>query len=441
MNRKVPFYILVITVFSTLFSCLDSSDTVEVIYSPDAEITSFKIGIRRNDIDSTRVDSIYFSIDQINSQIFNKDSAGYGFVFTEKAVLKFTTASGYAIINVTGGDSVLVTTGDSIDFTNPILFRSYAATGGTKTYLAKFNIHQIDPDSMQWKQVSEENSFLNGEQMKTVIIDDSFYCFNKVSIPSASGYNTKIVLYKSSDMAVTWHDVPAVNLPYDTDLSQLQVYNENLYVCTSSGELYTTTSASVTSWTKISSEYPVKKVFGVIDQTNKLVVAVEKEGLRSAVWNGASWVYGNLLSSNFPSVFSSLSYTRANTHHLTIVGEDVSSVWGTIDGIYWSMLSATGSLPSGITGSAAFLYNEKFYMLNGYIPDNGYNEYVYSSRDEANTWVMEESKTYITSNDYRFRTNASVVVDSNNFIYIIGGNHDDIQLTDIWKGRLNKLIK
>ncbi len=434
MKLKTTFFILGAVLLSTFVSCLGSSDTYDVTYSPDAEIVSFSI---KNDSIDTALKAISFSIDQLQSEIYNKDSANFGLVLTEKVILTFSTVSGYNILNVTDGDSTWVASGDSIDFSKTLILRSYAATGEHKDYTVKFNIHQIDPDSIWWQQVNSNLDFLGQDETKTFLIGSTFYCFSK------SG---TVKLYTSTDNAVSWTDNGNLNLPFDAVLSQIQQFGkDSLFVCTSSGDLYRSdVSNSFISWSKISSTTPVtvKNVFGTVAKKNLLAIAAEKKGiLYSMVCDGKTILElmpndTILIPSEMPvSAFSSISYERTNSGHLTIAGGTSSTSWGTTNGLYWAQVG--NLLPLNVQGTNVFKYNDNFYLLNG-ITGSTYNTSVYTSIDGTNTWQLSPSKTYLPGS-YTFRTDASVVVGSDNIIYIIGGKNGNNPVTDIWRGRLNKL--
>jgi len=444
MNLKTAIYILGVTLLSTFASCLgDKDDNTEVVYSTDAQITSFSIKghivLPGNDTIKNGLNAIGFSIDQIEGKIFNRDSAIYRLILPEKVAVTFSTASGANLLNITDKDSVWIKSGDSIDIRKPVQLRSFARNGDTKEYTFTFNIHQIDPDSIWWQLVNRNLGFLGQEETKTVIFNDVFYCFEKNGI-----YGNKIFLHISLDKGVTWKIIPAtvlksmafpLDLPVDAVLSQMQHFGEELFVCTAAGELYKANiSNNFTSWEKVNAKH-VKNIFGTVAKENVLALAVEKDGIIvSATFDGKNWKYGDKLPELLPKQdFSSLSYTRANAGHLTIAGGISGTTWGTTDGLSWTKI---GDLPSNMVGSNVFIYDDKFYLLNGMT--DTFNKSVYTSKDGGITWQLSPTKTNLPKG-YTFGTGASVVVDSENIIYIIGGNKGDTQVTDIWRGRLNRL--
>jgi len=421
MKLKTTIYILGVLFLSTFCSCL-TNDNSEVIYSSDAQIISFSVA---NDSIDTSLSTTNFSIDQINNLIYNKDSLNYGISLSKKVVVTYSTSSGLNVLNITKGDSVWVSSGDSIDLKTPVTLRAYAINGDKKEYLVKLNIHTVDPDSIWWKQVNSNLAFLSENETKTILLRGVFYCFSK---------SDAIKLNTSTDNAVSWMDRGDVNLPLDADLSQIQVQGDSLlFVCTASGDLYKANiSDNFNSW-QISSD-SVKNIFGILPEKEVLTLAVEKgDSIISATFDGKNWEYGDKLPDTFPkSDFSTVSYERTVTDkRLTITGGTSGTSWSTTDGLSWTQI---GNLPLNIQGANVFMYDDRFYLLNG----NTYNKSVYTSIDGTVTWQLSPSKANLPDN-YMSRTGASVVVDSKNIIYIIGGKNGNNPVNDIWRGRINEL--
>ena len=457
MNLKTTFYIVGVIILSTLTSCLGDKDEPEFILPTDATISSFSIigdlvlpSDTGNITIKNGLNEIVFSIDQINGLIFNRDSAQYGMILPDTIRVKYTTASRLTIYNIIDGDSVPINSEkDIIDLSKPLTFRSFALNGDSKDYTFKFNIHQIDPDAFWWKKVNSDLDFSLPDETKTFIFNDIFYCFVRYKMSVHVGFQMiSTDLHISSDKAVSWGDAISISLPVSSILSQMQQCGKDLFVCSDNGELYKANiNDNFTSWIKIDSEYLVRNVFGAvnIEHENKslLALAVEKGGFRvSATFDGANWSYGDTFPASFPrGDFSSLSYTRMNTGFLTIAGgtlgtwnpegtwNPAGTTWSTKDGLRWTQI---GDLPN-IRGANVFFYDDRFYLLNG-----NDNQSIYTSINGGLTWQVSPEKVNFPAG-YTSRAYASVVVDSDDVIYIIGGYNAGNPVTDIWKGRLNRL--
>jgi len=434
MNLKTAIYILGVVLLSTFVSCLGDSDKPEIIYSTDAQITSFSIKghivLPGNDTIKNGLDAIKFSIDQINGEIFNRDSARFGLILPEKVVVTYSTASGQIVRNVTNEDSVWVKSGDSIDIRKPVRLRSFAQNGDTKEYTVTFNIYQVDPDSIWWQKMNSNLYLSKVVESKTFINNKNLYFFFTTPPTTAPPDPSFTYLLISSDMGITWQPGNICLYP-NVSVSHIHQFGEDIYFV-SGGLKKANISDIYATMTNIPSEYPVKYLFGEVGGKNLLALAVEKDSsIISATFDGNNWEYGDKLPDLLPThYFSSLSYTRANTGHLTIVS---GTSWGTTDGLSWTKI---GNLPSNMQGANTFLYDGKIYLLNGFA--DKYNQSVYTSIDGTATWQLAPSKKSLPDN-YTFRTGASVVVDSDNIIYIIGGRNGDNPVNDIWRGRLNRL--
>jgi hypothetical protein len=155
MNLRTGFYILLATLSLTgLFSCLGSDET-EYIYSTDAQLTSFSLSH-----DSLAVlAKAKFSIDQKKSLIYNYDSLPYltdTAAIASQAIVKYTAGSGSSPslrIKHLNGDTAWVASGDTLRFASRFEIKLYSPSGNSKTYTVSISIHQLDPDSVQYRRV------------------------------------------------------------------------------------------------------------------------------------------------------------------------------------------------------------------------------------------------------------------------------------------------
>ncbi len=429
MNFKTLYYIFGVILLSTLVSCLGDSYEEEYFISPDAEITAFSI---KNDAISTDLANVVFSIDQKNGLIYNQDSAQYGLVLSEKVILTISNVVGGWIYNIADNDSTLITTGDSIDLSTKIKIRSYSATGQYKDYSVMLNIHQVDPDSMVWKKTMGDIDFLETPETKTILNNDIFYTFSKEE------NKVNLYSYSYSDLIANTKTSTITNLPSDAVLEQIQSYKDNVVTFTNSGDLYKASKSDMSVWNKIELDagYLVRAVLGTVDKIDALSLIVNKgEGNIYALYKDNSWLYGSKVPENFPlQSFSSISYTNVEKGRLFVSGGITATSCSTIDGLEW--MNQGNSLPGLIQAANIFRYNNQFYLLNG--KSTTYNQIVYSSVDQGNTWQESASKMNLPK-EYTYRENASVVIDSNNKVYIIGGKNDARFTPDIWEGKLNKL--
>ena len=442
MNLRRSFYILCAGIMiSVLTSCLDSEEP-EIYIPIDAQITSFFIG--HDSIPA--LDSLVFSIDHFNGLIYNHDSLRYGIEVNGKVLVGFAT-SAMGILDIThiaDGDSAIVMSGDSLDLSEPVRIRVYAYSGETKEYEIKLNIHTVDPDEIQYSQIADNLDFLLDARygMKTFYHSQKFYTY------TSFGYGLK--LHSSSD-AVNWKEETLSGAP-DTPASRMQyVPGVGFFSVSTAESLFH--SADAVSWEMLwpgfSPEHSVSVFIGRIEESPTqeagfaLIVRKDDKYVPAFTKDFENWQYGTELPSDFPMAdFSVVNYTKVLQNRLTVIGgvrgAYRNSVWSTTNGVYWAKITSDRGLFPAMEGCNAFVYNDMIYLLNGKLDDGTINKITYTSIDGGVTWREAEEKTYLPE-DYVGRYGASVIVDENNYQYIIGGRADGGALTDVWKGILNKL--
>lgn len=443
LSLKRALYLFIFTILSlSLNSCLFDDDDDDVDYSlyTDAELISFSLSH-----DSvSELKNLNFTIDQRKSLIYNYDSLAYGtdiYKF-EKVIVTYTSGAYVSnVMAIADGDSIWIASGDSLNISDPLTLRVHALDGvTTKEYLFSLNIHQMDPDSMQFHQLVDNLPFLANTDNRMVLLDGIFYCYSRI--------DDQVVLYRSHD-ATTWEQGSLTGLPDEVIISGISNFQNRLYSTTQAGVLLSSEDGS--NWTPIAGvTYPVKALLGAIKGRGlSLVVEKEENQLFAFTSDYINFSYGSQVPENFPlSGFSPVEYElseKTGQRVLSLIagttssGTALNSVWTTQDGLYWSKLTDDrfSGLPV-ISGGNAFLYNGWICLMNGRYPDGGYNEQFYYSVNNGYSWVEAESK--YQSPDYPYRSGASLVTDdSGTFFYIAGGINSTWQ-TDVWKAFLNRKI-
>jgi hypothetical protein len=461
MYLKNGFYVLLCSLLLTgLISCLKGiNDDLEYIISDDAQIISFSIAH-----DSVSVlAKTKFSIDQTKERgkIYNQDSLPYLTDIYEKVVVTYTTGSGVStMMTLVDGDTVWVKNNDSLDVSNPVQLTLYAPSGKKKDYELAVNIHQIDPDSVRYTQVST-NEFL-AHEYKIVQLQGIYYAFVRMPAPPVSGLGSVIALYQSTDMK-NWEFVRLNGFPENIVIEGIQAkeinvngkYENRLYAYTESGELYVSLD-DVAYWNKVAARDSIVSILGYLkplaDQREKErvggVAFIEKKGATLVFTYTEDLVEfndkGETVPENFPvSGFSVINNKYSGEERITLVGgksqsgENLNTVWTTEDGMYWVNLSSDpqGNLP--VVEGGAFAYNNEIWFAGGKnIEDGTYNKKIYYSLDGGLVWKAKEAKAQFPA-ALSSRTNAPVIVDNQGiYFYIVGGKNQSA-LTDSWKGVLN----
>ena len=458
--KKGLYFLSVFTLIGMMASCLGSYDEPETYPLTDAELLSF--WLYHND-SLPELEKVVFSIDHSGTvgSIYNYDSMAYMTYLPEKVFIGYVSGAGIDnVLNITNGDSIWMKNGDSIDISVPQTLKVFALDQvTTKTYIAQLNIHQINPDSLQYIRIASELPFLQTEDTKTTTFNNCFLTYSRI--------DDKIQLYSSHD-AENWKYESTSGLPGNAVIRGIQTAGDRLFAYTDDGELYVRYDLSVDEWILVNkpSSIKIKSVLGYLNAGPK-----QKEGLCLVIETGEintfaftndfiQWEYDSAtpIPTDFPLYeFSSHGHQIMLTERITIFGGISSdgtvrnAVWSTETGQYWAKLTGTSNVFPPIEGANVFYYNNEFWMINGEL-DSNYNENVYYSTDGGVTWRVKmytyideysesavEDYLHAFPEDYNLRYDASVVIDKDNkYFYIIGGKQNGV-LSDIWKGFLNKM--
>ena len=222
---------IITCLFITAFiatSCLDDEEYV-VEYDSNASIIAFSIDdidtkykATVNGKDTTLTTTVTganypFVIDQNKGLIYNVDSLPKGTDITR--VVAEISADGYVFI-AAETDSIWEE-GDSLDFTKPIQFKVMSMEGSYgRTYTAKVNVHQQDPNLMSWES-------FEGNFSKEINRQKAVY-FNQQILVFAEQEDQVAVTIANQDNAKEWTGLQAIDIPAKADYSSVVVWGESL---------------------------------------------------------------------------------------------------------------------------------------------------------------------------------------------------------------------
>jgi hypothetical protein len=433
-------------------SCLGNNDTtVDDWNLGNAQISSFSLSN-----DSIKdLSKVVFTIDQINGKIFNRDSMPYGTIIDKKVICSISyefAVTGTLFVSQATGDTVRWNGSDSIDLSSPVWITVYAYNGiSTKTYDARINIHQVNPDSMVWELYSGLIPDKSFTEMKVLPYNGSYHMYAKD--PSASGTGVECKLYKSetSDMA-KWEQIPVTGLPGNAVLSQLTEHDGFLYAFTTDGGLYH--SADGHNWSPVENAPYIHILIGSIPENKTggvpILSGISKtdETLHFVAMNeNKEWQRGIAVPASFPlSGFGILNYEAMYYSYLSVScgrdGENNLSnrVWSTMNGLSWIPLtSESAAFFSAREGASIFRYDTLFYLIGGIDVSGAAVKDVYYSKDRGITWLPDTVHTM--PENYTARGFSSVIVDDDNYILLFGGKAGENTnvLNELWRGRINRL--
>lgn len=319
-----------------LSSCL-KNDYAEIDYPAESSIKEFSIGTLRQTIYGTSSkgeDSIYtdtvsyadvpFTIDQINRQIYNKDSLPKDVDVTK--VLASISADNGAIYyeNKNGKDS-LWTSADSLDFTNEVRFKvmAYSELQNMfvfgKPYTVKVNVHKLNPDSLVWKHFGDKK--FTGEvtltEQKAVYMNEDLYVFGKDGNNDIKVFKAHVLRGNIED----WSDITPANTQ-NINIYSATAFNNDIYYV-ADGKLYKLLDNSV----QVGSIEGLSNLISVsngnllaYNETDNKAITIDANGEEVAD-SESSFVSGYNLSGRFSAVSTASTY-NSNIWRTTVMTDN-----------------------------------------------------------------------------------------------------------------------
>ena len=379
----------------------NSEEEPSELTSTNVEVTSFYF---KNSERNPYADSVFFSIDLANAQIFNADSLPYGYDVTRmvpyiatggaKNVELEVSRSGKAdtVYNYTTNST------DSIDFTHPVKLRLLSLSGTVeRTYTITVNVHKVKADSLVWdrqEMTALPTPYAAPVAQRTVQMNETLYCM------STDG-STYAVARNSNPAEWQWETASA-NIPQDADINTLAATDRELFMLTESGELIKSedgrewTSTGSVNWAGLYGGFE-SVIYGAVKLPDGTVV-LESYPSRNC---------DNTLPEGMPVSGTSVPVTyhfEYSMRPMMIIcggrqanGELSDRVWG-FDGYSFIELSVTPMLKAmtDMTVIPYFAYRESTYWksyeypalvaMGGVTADGKQNDTVYISYDYGMNW-------------------------------------------------------
>lgn len=455
--------VLVVNIF--LFSsCLNSTDD-GYEYSTDAQIYSIALS---SVTDSASVlPSVVYTINQVkkegevlNGEIFNKEPLPYLFHVDSIALTinsytsnDYYTITSFSKIEVTlapgtasSTDSTYAWNGsDSISLPRLKKITTYAADGVTKkTYDFKLNIYQQDPYILNWTKIGENYLTSSVTTQKTIALHDSFITYYQ------SGTELMAMSSLIASDGKNWKAEKLTGIPTTILLSSLiNVKNQVYALDPTTGLVYHSTDGR--NWNSIQTTQKVVALYGELPFTTSgnILLAVDVNGVYKfgRANNDFSTIeLMNDIPTGLPIAQFSTMNVESNSSYatrfiylsggITSNNSNNNDIWLLQDNGNGSITHIVSKKPVDriLKGSTLFYYDNKPYLISS---SSGKNFLMYSDNNGA-SWVnADENQAF--PKEIKVRSNASVITDANNYIWIFGGvSTTNTQIVDIWKGILNK---
>lgn len=406
MNRKFLYALAGLSISAAFAACNShSSDNGLDTTAYSAMVTDFRFSADSKVCQG--LDSVFFSIDQLNLTIFNADSLPVGSPLNKLVpVISTAGASAIEVIQPRAGRTDTIynfveNSTDSVDFTQgPVKVRIISLDGGvSSTYTIKVNVHNSVPDTLIWTRLEQAGlptSLAEVEQQHTTRSGDAFWCLTRTG--------NDYCMARAANPADEWlYATPSFD--FTPDVNSFTATDDALYILDNSGNLYT--SADGAAWRSTGRRFDY--LYG--NYADQLIGSV-KQG---DTWYIVSYPSGaqSVAPADFPVRDSSQTVTHifenATSAQMMIVGgttQDGSltnAAWG-YDGNAWIRLSKVSIkqplknmslLPYFTVSTNKTTWRTKrtsvMMAMNGQRADGKLNDTVYVSRDFGLTWAVADT--------------------------------------------------
>lgn len=407
MIKNIAKTTIALVALSGVVGCNSNSDDDEsVVYVPySAEVTAFSLSTRASAV--ANMDSVYFSIDQLNLRIYNADSLPVGSDVT-RMVPKITVNSAQTVeLKVKRAGlpdttyNYLTNNTDSIDFSNPVTLHVVSYDGlSTADYTISVNVHKTAPDTLVWTRTesgSIPSAFTVVSRAGTAHTADAFHCLTY--------YDGAYCMASAADPAAVWQfKTPAFD--FTPQVETLTATDNVLFILADDNRLMTSTDGGVT-WTASGQTWTA--IYGA--HVNTLLGGAYTNGRHQLVtWPATPAVDA---PADFPVTATSqtVTYTveMSDTPQTLITGGRKADgtlsadTWG-FDGTTWAKLSVR-PLPEGLEGLTVVPYftvslsanswrtstKSMLVAMFGRKADGELNDKVYMSPDMGMNWRVADS--------------------------------------------------
>lgn len=421
--QKILIVLLIITaIFAS--SCTKTEDTTPA--SSNTTITKFSL----KSASTNGLSKATFTIDNDNNLIYNVDSLPY----LSDVDSLIPSIFGGTLSAIYLNDTIRYTGKDTLDFRNPIKITTIATDKkSTRTYTVKVNVHQVDPDLYRWEGLTSE--VYQGEtiEQKAVLFNNTIHFFVKTS--------TNFKSYTSTD-GKSWSETAVTGLPLSASLERL-ITTKDEFLLIHNAELYGSTDGF--SWLKIAS--PTAQLNYLLFSMNNKIYALGTVDSKRVVFESSdktTWKNLGFAPENFPVSGFGVWVDAAPSGKMQAFlvggrnsgGTLLSSVWSTESGSYWANLTAEKEWFTPREQVSVIQYGGGLMIIGGKNDSGALSDKQWVSPDYGLSWKAADKKAQLP-NLFIPRFGQSVIIDKENYIYIIGGQTSSTFLKDVWKGRKN----
>ena len=448
-------FIAAISILSITFlaSCLGGDTRLDIDPSSDAQIHLFSMESQADTDDVLRTTS--FTIDQVNSRIFNRVFLPYRFS-VDSVVLDvrgghsnifFGGLTEVRVHLVEPDTSFIINTTirrDSIPLNRLRRIETQAADRETRrTYDVQLNIFQQDPFIITW--VNTDNNYIASspiQAQQTILLNNRFITYYLAG--GAIG-----AMENAASDGVAWTPVPLTGLPATAQLSSLLSVGTAAFILDDANNVFATDRYGA-NWTQVATD--VVTIFGVLPASTggDILLIVDDNGTYTFAKTNdfTTLTLFNTVPANFVEWIPVTGFSAVQVDNPAVYGAKFIILSGGTNrngfenSDIWLFEQASGAIrvlnqASGLAaqqGSTLFFYNNRLYMM--IMTLLGENRLMYSE-NYGLSWAIAGEGVMFPA-DFIHRTHASIIADDD-FIWVFGGQTPLGQFSDVWRGRLNLL--
>lgn len=251
MTKRFPLYLISgLLALCLTAACNDDPSEVSIVDGDfnNCAISSFSLA--KDDSILRSLDSVYFSINLIEAEIYNADSLPKGtdisrFVVNVSAPAASTIEMSFKS-RFTGNDTTVNITnnpGDSINFAaGPVKMTVTSYNGQTKRdYNVSVLVHNIDADTLYWDRLQQVSFPKEATAQKTVL-----YSGTPHTLLAGNDGSYYLCTTSSPESYDAWQTA-ASSVPANADINSFSATDDALYITDTDGALYRSTDGL--SWT------------------------------------------------------------------------------------------------------------------------------------------------------------------------------------------------
>ncbi len=452
MKIRTRYSLLALLLTLIVASACNSSSDDSYVYTSACAIKSFTLGKLKRTVHTTTSDgrdstytitfngSLYaLTIDQVRRKIYNAERFPMG---TSLRTLATISADG-PIIYTPEADTtqwVSYSSSDSIDFSEPLLFRVYAYDGsGYSDYHMSLNVRSDMAGQYTWQQLTGISPMAERSAAQLLIQG------SEAVVLSSTIEGTTYCARAAATASPEWTEQECTGLPPSPEVHRAVCYKGELWISTSWGKLVR--SADGVNWTEVAQEDEAVGVFLVAASETVLHAVIHDERLDTPDYmassaDGVTWTQIPMEQMLFVLPSAAVAYTQENGNHRVLLCADVFD-GGSAPLYQWSLLEDADESWIFMTDNNAsdnqlprwknpvlLAYNNCLYAWG----DKDWNgehtvlDAIYVSYDNGLNWYTDE---YLTAPSAVVGTTAPVTAATvGEYIWLLAGDQ-------LWRVRYN----